>query len=61
MNEPLLGRPVLEEVVLHTGDMLATAAERPSDVFDVPRNADTASYGTEVARINSGIFHSDRG
>lgn len=53
--------PVWKALSLHTRDSWATAAERHSGAFDEPEDADAVSYGTRVARIYSGIFHSNRG
>lgn len=60
-NEPLIERPVLEPSGLHTENILSTTAECHSDVFDVPEATDTVAYGTRVAGIYSGIFHSNPG
>lgn len=63
VDEPLLGRPVLEALGLNTSDILAAAADKQHGIFDAAQfEDDNEVSGGRVARtMYTGVFHSDGG
>ena len=61
--EPLLGRPILEELGLNTREMLAAASDRFNGAADVRHLLPMHDYkeGSIARLIQDGIFHSDHG
>lgn len=59
-SEPLLGRPVLEALSLNTKSVLAAAADRYNVSLDLS-DLCTNHEGGCFARLNDGVYHSDRG
>lgn len=63
VGEPLLGRPVLEELDLNTRIILAVAADKHSGIADVSSllEEDRTPPTGRVARILEGVYHPEGG
>lgn len=63
MDEPLLGRAVLEALGLGTQELLAAACDRHQGLVDAADivTADERNDASVARIISQGIFHSERG
>ena len=63
VGEPLLGRPLLDALVLNTRSILAAAANRFAGSVDMRDMLDTSCKcgNSKISRILDGVYHADGG